>query len=176
VNAGEYYYTSPPRPDVFFQGDILQNFPVTILPQEIQIFRRHETPSICPETDLSNAFSAGPEQVVAQAYKTHVIILSQTCDIQQREFVVIAPIQPITQVTNKQRRQGIVEGRVNYRFWLPSSDVLRESFVELTILNSVPKSMLNVHHRILSLSDMARHHLAETLHRFFCRPFFPESA
>ncbi len=166
------YYVPPPSPNNLYQGDVLGNTPVTIPSSEIQLFRPGNNPAVYSARDLPDAFNSGTELLITEAYKTKVMILSQTCDAQNREFIVIAPIQPMSQVTNPDRRNAIVEGKVNYRFWLPACDVLEESFVELTILNSVPKALVGVENRILTLSDGARHGLTDVLHRFFCRPLF----
>jgi hypothetical protein len=166
------YFARPADERVFYQGDILRNVPVTTLPLQIEILRPDRNPPVCMEADVPDAFGERTELVVAEAYKTNVMILSQTCDIQQRAFVVVAPVQSMTQVTNRDRRRAIMEGKVNHRFWLPAATDLEESYVELTILNSVPKELLRIENRFLSLSDGARHQLTDTLHRFFCRPVY----
>lgn len=175
MNAA-YYYITPQNPGTLFQGDIIRNFPVTVLPPQLRIFRSGSERQVLPEADVPDAFQEGPEDILAKAHKTDVMVLSQSCDVQQREFVIVAPIQPMNQVTNENRKRAIRDGKVNYRFWLPeAAGTLAESFVELTILNSVPRDTLKAENRVLCLSDAARHHLADILYRLFCRPFYPDS-
>lgn len=165
-----------------YQGDIFRNFPIVISPDRLEIARPITPAEVSEgimeaelklESELPDAFSKGTELVLASAYRTNIMIISQSCDIEHREFVAVAPIFPLEQVEGKSRRDAIKSNRVNYRFYLPPAADLVESYVDFTVINSVKRSRLNVANRIASLSDLYRHHLADALHRFFCRPFLP---
>lgn len=162
-----------------FQGDILRNVPIIKAPDTIKIARIDQATEgsappkyiVSSEDDIANAYQNGSEVVLANGLRTKVILLSQTCDIQNREFVVIAPIFDLDTVKNNNRKTAIKEGKINYRFYLPVSEVMPESYVDFTLLSSVRKEFINVSDRILSLSDSYRPHLVWGLNRYFCRPF-----
>ena len=175
------YYNENPDENLY-QGDILHHFPIVILPDQLEIARPIIPTKVSEglieaelklESELPDAFSKGTELILASAYSANIMILSQTCDIDHREFVAVAPIFPLEQVEGKSRRDAVKENRVNHRFYLPPVADFVESYVDFTVINSVKRSRLNVANRIASLSDLYRHHLAEALHGFFCRPFLP---
>jgi hypothetical protein len=109
--------------------------------------------------------------------KRQIIILSQTCDIENREFTLVAPVVEVTKATesgfvkNKQI-DSIKKRLINYLFYLPAYDNLNESIAILPMIQYVPKELILLHkgNRILSLSDWGIHHLTYAINRFLCRP------
>jgi len=174
------YYNENPDEN-FYQGDILRHFPIVILPDQLEIARPITTTEdkgiieaeLRLESELPDAFSKGTELVLASAHRRNVMIISNTCDIDNREFVAVVPIFSLVQVEGKHRRDSIKGNKLNYRFYLPPVGDLVESYADFTIINSVRKDRLDIVNRIASLTDFYRHHLADALHRFFCRPFLP---
>jgi len=130
----------------FFQGDIVKNFPFLVVDQE------------------GNQLSV----------KKDIMLLSQTCDIQQRSQIIIAPIDPLEWVeSNETKRQTIRARRTNYWFYLPQMDtVIQDSVVDLQMISYIPKQLVSPHlsSKVLSLSDWGRHHLAWALSTYFGRP------
>lgn len=175
------YYEANPNPTTLFQGDILEDCPVVVLPSDLKILRPTETTSSGEENchyevvnvgQISDAFASdGTETIVTKAYRTNIMIISQTCDITYRDFISIVPVFPITRIDNENRKNSLRQGKVNYRFYLPESDGFEESYAEFTIINSVKKETLRIENRIISLTHYYRSHLVERLHSFFCRPF-----
>jgi len=121
------YYNENPDENLY-QGDILRNFPIVILPDQLEIARPTIPAKVSEgiieaelklESELPDAFSKGTEIILASAYRTNIMIISQSCDIELREFVAVAPILPLEQIESKSRRDAIKGNRVNYRFYLP---------------------------------------------------------
>lgn len=103
-----------------------------------------------------------------------VILLSQSCDLQRRERVIIAPVFSFERMNLAEGKKSSIRGRqYNYWFYLPKfGDVLEESIVDFQMLTHVPRASVEnyKHERILSFSDWGRHHLAWSLSDYFGRP------
>lgn len=174
------FYELNQDPKRFFQGDILKNFPVTILPDIIKIVRLQDklknfsVAHVYEKDKLKDAFVNGSEPVLAKASLMNIMILSQTCDIEHRDFISIAPIFPITNIENKSKREVIRKKRVLYRFHLPAEGKFEESFLDITTINSVRRTTLKLEHRTLSLSHFGRSHLIYFIYNYFNRPFLPD--
>ncbi len=164
------------QPDAtFFQGDILRDVALFRAPEKLLLARQvgacERLVELVPIETVPDAFVQGLENILVPTFRTTAMILSQTCDIEHRDFILIAPIFPLSQIEQQTRREAIMKDKVNYRFYLPSIDALPESFVDLQIINTILKEHLSLDQRMASLSDRGRHMLAEKIHRFFCRPF-----
>ncbi|MBA7521422.1 hypothetical protein ES705_13529 [subsurface metagenome] len=169
------HYNENPEPKTFFQVDVIDDVQILLAREDIEIIRPTKI-KICPRvikkySELNDAFSKGIEVVLADAYITPILIISQTCDIKKRDFVHVSPIFPLARIEGKTRRESVVKGKTNYRFYLPSINQLEDSYADLSIINSVKMDQLNIQNRIVSLSDHYRHHLAYKLSNFFSRPF-----
>jgi hypothetical protein len=162
------YYNSDPDRAHLYQGDILKDYPTVILPDKAH----YEV----------NEFT-GTSTIQVKRFITNVLIISQTCDIGNRELVAICPVFPITrmlqtpdsvQLQGQQSNaqvEGLRKAKINYRFWLPEiTGLLEESYADFVIINTVDKGILDIARRISSLSERYRSHLGEALHRYFCRP------
>ncbi len=171
------FYEQYPDVTMFFQGDILRNFPVSILSEKLKIVRlkkKYEDFSVAhiyEESKLNDAFANGSESILAKAFLMNVMILSQTCDIEHREFVSIAPIFPLSNVENISTQNAIRKRKVFYRFYLPSEGDFEESFLDITTINSVSRSTLRLEDRFLSISHYGRSNLAHFVYNYFNRPF-----
>lgn len=160
-----------------FQGDIFKDQIIITIPPNIQILRETESEEFKSFNleELSDAFEQKEyELTVVHAIKSNIIVLSQTCDIEHREFISIAPVFPLTKIESETKRETIRNHKFNYRFYIAASDILPESYAELTLINSIKKEILTLDKRIFSLSDYARQWLQDTLNRCFCRPFISE--
>lgn len=171
-----------PRPDAtrFFQGDILENFPVTILPETVKIVRLQEKlqdfsiARVYERDKLDDAFINGTEPILAKASLMNIMILSQTCDIQNREFLSLAPVFPMANIESRSKQEAIRKRKVFYRFHLPPEGEFEESFLDITTINSVRRSALILQNRILSLSHFGRSHFTFFIYNYFNRPFQPD--
>ncbi len=105
------------------------------------------------------------------------MILSQSCDAQRRENIVLAPIFSFTELSNKGIKTDTLSSiklrKTNYWFYLPALEgVVEDSVVDLQQIRSFPRETIESLKRtkIISLSDWGRHHLAWAIVNFFGRP------
>ncbi len=136
----------------FYQGDILTDSPFFIIPKDF-----------------------GKKNKNIHIEEFTVMILSQTCDIQHRDFIVIAPVITIeklekSRVVNSDQIRSLRQQKTKYWFYLPNDNNFPESYVEFTKIVSIPKKLLDKKKRIKSLSDLGRHWLAYKISDFFGRP------
>lgn len=164
---------------IFFQGDIVKNVPLLSIPEKIQIARPIRTEekreeiveyTVSDEEKIADRYAEGSELVLAYGRREEAIILSQSCDIQNREFIIVAPILSLDLVDDPKRKQDIRDQKIFYRFYLPVSDFFQESFVDFTLLSSINKNFISIDERVVSLTDYWRSHLTWSLNRYFCRP------
>ncbi len=84
----------------------------------------------------------------------------------------MAPVFPLSRIKSTSKARSLKEGKMNYRFYLPIKEgIIEESYVELSILNSIKRTALVPEKRILSLTDFYRSHFTYHLNRYLCRPF-----
>ncbi|MBL7165848.1 MAG: hypothetical protein ISS55_05120 [Dehalococcoidales bacterium] len=165
-----------------FQGDLIADFPVVLGPEsELEIVyyddvgTRPCTATIHKAAEIPDAFGSGLEKVVVSANKSLVMVLSHTCDIGHRELIAIAPVFPLKNISNRDQRRSVTEYRTNFRFPLPSyGNVIEDSYVDFTIINTVKAGSISKASRILSLDEHGHSLLADNLYRYFCRPVLPE--
>jgi hypothetical protein len=189
-----------PEPDLtsFYQGDIVRDVPIIFLPDKISkwfILRPGGADSkkhvddllrgeICkwfqsfPEGTLKDAWTYGQreEYVAAKAFLVNVIILTQTCDIENRSYYQIAPVYP----ESKQKASALEHLRqngLNYAFYLPAvaPHISENSYADLAHTCVIPKSFFprdSVGMRLAArLTDSARASLQEQIANYFGRPF-----
>lgn len=106
-----------------------------------------------------------------------VMAISQTCDAQRRESIILAPIFSFSYMREKgltEWKLNEVRGRkLNYWFYLPElSGVLGESLVDFQLIRYFSRETVEAYKTIktVSLSDWGRHHLSWALSNFFGRP------
>ena len=146
-------YSDLDKREPFFQGDILQATPFFVIPKG---FSRSRQPTI---------------------QNLNVMILTQTCDIEHRDFLIVGRIvefQELEQTgVNQDFLRGMRERRIKYWFYLPTDRSFPESYVDFTQIIYTPKNILKKQNKIKSLSDLGRHWLAYQLSDYFGRPFDP---
>ena len=164
-------YTSPlVSQSEFYQGDIIEDYPFLNLGQ------------VQPLTVSDSGIAESEGEVDAETAKVsvridgrRVMIISQTCDAQRRENLLISPIYGINEYSmNADTLRNLRSGKVYYWLYLPAyQSIIEESFVDLQQLMYVPRSKIEEYKtsRILSLSDLGRHHLAWSITNFIGRPF-----
>jgi hypothetical protein len=106
-----------------------------------------------------------------------IILISQTCDAQRRENILVAPIFTFSEMEGRGVKPDTLKDvrlrRINYWFYLPPLDgVLEESLVDLQQIKF--SSRIDIDNRkstkIITLNDWGRHHLAWSISNFFGRP------
>lgn len=166
---------------LFYQGDLVRNFPLLGFPDDIQVFKEASDGRYDRLAGgMKGLPDADGENVLAGALVKNgtIVIISQTCDVQQRERIAICPVFPISIVPPK-RLESVMKRKIYYWFYLPALDgVLEESVIDLQGIISIPKSVLTsyLENKALSLSDWGRHHLGWALQNYFARPIEDKNA
>lgn len=139
IYAQDWYETNPDLTS-FYQGDIIRDVPVIFLPDKIsKWFLLRPDPNgkvlidevlggqICkwfeahPEGSLQDRWqhAKSEEYVAARARLTKVILLTQSCDIENRNYYQIAPIYPETE-QKASALERLRANELNYTFFLPA--------------------------------------------------------
>jgi hypothetical protein len=189
------WYDQNPDLTSFYQGDIIRDVPVVFLPDKISKWmllrpnlkgKQHVDDvlggQICkwfeahPEGQLQDRWQFGDREefVAAKAQLSTVAILTQTCDIERRNYYQIAPVRPETQ---QAKLEQLRSNELNYAFYLPAVApyIEQNSYIELAHTGLMPKAYFPrnaVRERLAArLTEVARTLLQEQLKHFFSRPF-----
>jgi hypothetical protein len=195
--SAEVWYEQQLDLTSYYQGDIIRDVPVLFLPDKIsKWFLLRPGPKspklvddilkgeICkwlestPEGQLKDRWQHGDksELVAAMAQLNDVIILTQTCDIQNRSFYQIAPVFPESKL-KQSALQHLRENDLQYAFYLPAVPpyVKENSYADLSYSCAVPKAYFPkdlVQARLAArLTNIARIELQSQLLNYFGRPF-----
>ncbi|MFZ2907741.1 MAG: hypothetical protein WA014_01160 [Minisyncoccia bacterium] len=158
-------------PNTLYQGDILENFPFYILDKP-QSVKKEEDGSFSLEQEAATS-----DLHVIGSKTQRVILLSQTCDIQRRNNVMICPVHELAQfiednTLNTDSVKSIRDRKNYYFFYLPAFNGLPESIADLQTIIYVPRAVIaaRISDRIVPMSDLGRHHLGWSLANLFSRP------
>lgn len=181
----------------FYQGDIIRDVPIVFLPEKISKWfilrpgansKKHADDvlrgEICkwfesnPEGQLKDAWQHGQKEefVAAKTFLVNVIILTQTCDLENRNYYQIAPISPETK-QKASALENLHENHLNYAFYLPAVApyIVENSYAELAHTCVVPKAYFprdSVSQRLAArLTNHARTALQAQIANYFGRPF-----
>jgi hypothetical protein len=157
----------------FYQGDIIGDYPFLNLGQAKPLVISGEG-----FTDGGGEVDATTGKVSVGVDTRRVMIISQTCDAQRRENVIISPIYTLNEYIaasspNADKLRTLRAGKIYYWFYLPAyQDIIEESFVDLQQVTYVPRAYVEryIEGRILSLSDLGRHRLSWSVAGFLGRP------
>jgi len=196
ISSKDWY---EPDPDLtsFYQGDVVRDVPIIFLPEKISKWfilrpdsrgKKHVDDvlrgEICPwfqsfpEGQVPDAWKYGKKEefVAAKAFIVNAIILTQTCDLENRSYYQVAPIYPET--TQKPTAlDGLRKNELHYTFYLPAVApyITENSYAELAHTCVVPKAYFprdSVAQRLASrLTNNARTALQEQIAYYFGRPF-----
>lgn len=183
----EFYDAAPLEPHLLYQGEVLVDVPVLNMPKPSHwLLLRTKTGKMVDEA-LQGGNLGGLVKVLdsnqskeqwynasdgdfsmARLSKRPALVLSQTCDVQTKEFIQVAPIFPAqgTDEHKSRLRQGLILSS----FWLKEhTPELSESYADLELIQAVHKSYLkrisaNQHFRLT-------HKLTRELQRFVTRYF-----
>jgi len=158
-------------PNILYQGDILEDFPFYILDKP-QPVKKEEDGSFSMEQQTTTT-----DLQVVGSKTQRVILLSQTCDLQRRNNVMICPVHELAQfiednTLNADSVKSIRDRKNYYFFYLPAFNGLPESIADLQTIIYVPRAVITAHilNRIVPMSDLGRHHLGWSLANLFSRP------
>jgi hypothetical protein len=181
----------------FYQGDIVRDVPIIFLPDRISkwfILRPGANSKIlvddllkgdickwfeaAPEGQLKDAWQHGKKEefVAAKAFRLDAIILTQTCDLENRGYYQVAPVYPETAL-KPSAHEPLRENEIKAGFYLPAlaPHIVENSYAELSHTCVVPKSYFSksdVAQRLSArLTDFARTALQAHVATYFGRPF-----
>lgn len=145
--------------DTFYQGDLVKDFPFLIFDKEIS---------------LDNLAVTAEAKLEIKAKLNLAMILSQTCDVQNRKNVIVCPVYKMQEFDfKKEEVNSIKKRKTGYWFYLPKLDgVIDESIADFQTIYYIPREVLDKYKRnkIVTLSDWGRHHLGWALSGYFGRP------
>ncbi len=188
-----------PKPDFssFYQGDIVRDVPVIFLPDKIsKWFLLRPDPAgkkLVDDVlrgDIPKWFESRPEGQVADAWQhekreeyvaakgrlTNVMIVTQSCDIEQRNYYQIASIYQETE-QKESALERLKENDLYYTFYLPAfaPHIPVNSYADLSHITLAPKAYFprnTVEARLgARLTELARTALQKQLADYFGRPF-----
>lgn len=194
ILAKDWYEASPDQTG-YYQGDIIRDVPIIFLPDKISKWfilrpdpkgKKHVDDvlrgEICkwfesfPEGQLDDKWKYGQKEefVAARAFLVNLMILTQTCDIENRKYYQVAPIYP---ETKQSKLENLRNNELNYAFYLPAYApyITENSYVELSHTCVVPKAYFPRDSVPLKLgarlTNEARTALQEKIAEYFGRPF-----
>jgi hypothetical protein len=94
------------------------------------------------ENNLTDAWEGAYEFVLAKAKRGPAQIVTQTCDLDHRSVVHVAPVYPLTQFPEAAKRDSVRAGDVGYLHPLPGDDSFTESYADLSQVTWVPKAAI----------------------------------
>lgn len=145
--------------EFLYQGDLIKDFPFLIFEKDTLIGKF--------ETDIET-------KLEVRARLGLIMIISQTCDIQHRENVIVCPVYKMQDFSfNKDEAESIRKRKTGYWFYLPKlENILDESIADFQTIYYVPRDFLNQSklNKIITLTDWGRHHLGWALSNHFGRP------
>ena len=153
-----------PEPDLTapYQGDVYDGIPIVVMPpasgtwvllRPTQPVTSREAlagktpPAFKPhsEVNLVDAWSDNEEFVLARGVRRRVLVTTQTCDIENRNFVHVAPVAKVNDQSPK-KQESIRLNEVRYAFYLPPDEfadlsqaaLIHKSYRETWCLGSPP--------------------------------------
>jgi hypothetical protein len=114
--------------------------------------------------------------VAAKAFRVDAIILTQTCDLVQRQYYQVAPVYPET-AQKETSLAPLRENEINSAFYLPAlaPHIVENSYADLSHTCVIPKAYFpkNAVVQMLSgrLTNHARAALQAQIAGYFGRPF-----
>ena len=165
--------------DILYQGDVVKNFPFFIFKEKLKALKKLKKINTYEIIEAKkDIFNDGEAFLAISAKLNNIIILSQSCDIQERENIIIAPVYPIKLfesdgiLTNG--KTGLIKKRmINYWFYLPKLEgIIEDSLVDFQTIYYIQRTFLEKYknNKILTIDDLGRHHLGWALSNYFGRP------
>lgn len=177
-------------PNAVYQGDIIKGFHFIVPPtNELQILEKNNEGNFTssPISQISNPYSSGKATVAVNSFLANAIVISQTCDIQRRDYIHLCPVYQLSLLTQELINKGYTASRIdnvlkdlksqkiNYYFYLPTASLdgitIEESYVDLQLICMLPQVNIGLYNRFISLSDKGRHWLSFKLVNLYGRPF-----
>lgn len=159
--------------NALYQGDIIADFPF-LISQNSQLVQKNQSGFF----EKTNGTEENEETLfVMAAKKQNIMILSQTCDIQRRENIIICPVFKLADLItakaiNTEQAKSLRARKIYYNFYLPELGNFPESIADLQTMVYISREKLTgyINKRIISIDHLGRHHLAWALTNYFGRP------
>ncbi len=192
LGDSEFYDAAPLEPHLLYQGEILIDTPLLNMPKPsrwlllrtrsgkqldealeqgrlgglARVLDSNQTKEEWNREDCEGDF------VMARLSKRQVLVLSQTCDVQTKNFIQVAPIFPA--VADPQYVEKLKKDEVISAIWVKKHppELKHESYADLELIQAVHQSYLRrispIHHFRLSESRVRL--MQRSITRYFGRP------
>jgi hypothetical protein len=173
-----------------YQGDIIIDFHFIVAPigEPISLQLKRSILTKVPISSVANRYKTGNETLLVNSFIANGMIITQTCDVQRRKYIAISPIHNFNTIAVELTNEGLEQERIknfveqikqqkiNYYFYLPpitleDGSKIEEAYVDLQVINSIPRENVSKYKRLTTLSDKGRHWLDYKLMNLFGRPF-----
>jgi len=156
-----------------YQGDIINDFPFFNIASVKSLSIKDRNIA-----HIEDGINTATRNVLIEANLRKIMLISQTCDAQRRENVIICPVYTVAEYMtsnnpNKDKLDALRNGKNYYWFYLPAYEtVFVESFVDFQQFTYLPKELYEQFQasRLLQLDDLGRHRLAWSISTYFGRP------
>lgn len=189
ITAAEWYDANPDITSLY-QGDVVTGVPVVFMPPSgdgpwvllrpsspvthaealagsiPKVFRPHVADA------LNDAWATNEELVLAKGVRTKVMIATQTCDLDRRKFIQVAPVYEASTLSpGRQTSLGVNE--INYMFYFPDDPpkLQQKHFADLSQITSVHRSYFKGSNLVKRLTGRATVELQKQLATVHGRPF-----
>ena len=188
-----FYDAAPLEPLLLYQGEILIDVPILAMPKPSrwlllrtqsgasiqQALKAGQTPGKVlvkdsNATELEWERTLDGDHVMARLARRPALVISQTCDISNADFVSVAPIYDLLDATGD-HIQLLKDGKVYKAFYLAPHEAtpkLAEGYADLSLIQAVHQSYLKkiVAERHFRLSPISIRLLQRHITRLFGRP------
>lgn len=186
-----FYDAAPLEPHLLYQGEILLNVPLMLMPKPnrwqllrtktgdlLETLKKGENPATVRVLDSNQTAEVWDNHgdgdfAMARLSKRPVLVVSQTCDVSNKDWIAVAPIHEAGELT-AERRAVAREGGMFDVFYLPANPDYNfpESFGDLSQLQAVHKSYIKrlapgQHFRLTQRNTLL---LQQRITRYFGRP------
>lgn len=185
------WYERRPNEESFYQGDVVSDIPLVYMPpagngpwpllrpsppHTLQQVLEGQTPrALRPhaESSRADAWQFGAELVLAKAIKKSVMIVTQTCDLDSRNWVQVAPVFPASRIEDAGKRASLAINEIGYMFVLPADPprLAEDSYADLSMIVAVHKSYFRRGSLAARLTAAARGLYQKHLASLHGRPF-----
>ncbi len=153
------WYDGNPDLSSKYQGDVLEDVAILVPPpagKGLYLLRPSSPVTVSEalagrvpkwflpraEKDLADAWETGAEYVLTRARRGRVQIVTQTCDLDRRPAVQVAPVREIVTLENDKKRDSVRGNEVGYFQYLPATEKFPDSYSDLSQMTWLPRSAL----------------------------------
>jgi len=185
------WYEQDPHGESFYQGDVVRDVPVVLMPpagdapwtllrpsppHTVEQVLAGQTPRTLkphPESSRPDAWRLGAEIVLAKGIKAPAMVVTQTCDLDSRNWIQLAPVFPASKIEDPRKRASLGVNEIGYMFILPADPprLAEDSYADLSMITAVHKSYLRRGGLVVRLKSPIRALYQRHLANLHGRPF-----